>query len=139
MIKILCSNCKNYVINVGKKWTLQISILQYLVLVLKLTLINKVSLITVFLIPQNQCYPRIPCTVGKVNGLILRIQIRYIFTRNLCMLLQQSFLEEFIFPNFFSTYELKHSMLRANYSKSQIISEWLVDVLNFSKKFCRRI
>ena len=37
-------------------WTLQMSILQYLVLVIKLTPINTVSLKTVFLIPQNQCY-----------------------------------------------------------------------------------
>ena len=50
------SSCKSCIINVGKKWTLQMLIPQYLVLVLKLTPINTVSLNTVFSIPQNQCY-----------------------------------------------------------------------------------
>ena len=36
---------------------------QYLVLVLKLTPINTVSLNRVFLIPQNQCYPGNTCTL----------------------------------------------------------------------------
>ena len=62
LIKILSSSCKNCLINVGKKWTLQMSIPQYLVLVLKLTPINTVSLNTVFLNPQNQCYPGNTCT-----------------------------------------------------------------------------
>ena len=34
---------------------------QYQVLVLKLSLIYRVSLNTVFSIPQNQCYPGTPC------------------------------------------------------------------------------
>lgn len=53
------SNC---VINVGKKWTLQMLIPQSLVLVLKLNPINTVSLNAVFSIPQNQCYLGPPCT-----------------------------------------------------------------------------
>ena len=39
---------KNYVINIGKKWTLQMLIPQYPVLVLKLSPIHTVSLNTVF-------------------------------------------------------------------------------------------
>jgi hypothetical protein len=39
------------------------SIPQYLVLVLKLTPINTVSLNTVFSIPQNQCYPGNICII----------------------------------------------------------------------------
>ena len=53
---------QNYVINVGKKWSLQISIPQYQVLVLTLSPIYTVSFNTVFSIPQNQCYPGTPCT-----------------------------------------------------------------------------
>ena len=59
MIKFLSS--KNCVINVGKKWTLQMLIPQYMVLVLKLSLIYTVSLNTVFWILQNQCYPGTSC------------------------------------------------------------------------------
>ena len=61
MIKFYSSSCKNCVINVGKNWTLQMLIHQYLVLVLKLSLIYMVSLNTVFSILQNQCYPGTPC------------------------------------------------------------------------------
>ena len=42
---------------------------QYMVLVLKLTLINTVSLNTVFSIPQNQCYPGNTCIqAAAYNG-----------------------------------------------------------------------
>ena len=64
LIKVLSSSCKNCVINVGKKWTSQMSIPQYLVQVLKLTSNNTVSLNMVFSIPQNQCYSGNTCTTG---------------------------------------------------------------------------
>ena len=56
---------KDFAINAGKKQTLQILIPQYLILVLKLYPIYMVSLKTVFLIFQNQCYPRNSCIVYK--------------------------------------------------------------------------
>ena len=62
MIKIQSSSFKNCVINIGKKWILKMLIPQYLFLLLKLTQINTVSLNTVFLIPQNQCYPGTSCS-----------------------------------------------------------------------------
>ena len=43
---------------------------QYLVLLLKLTLINTVSLRTVFFIPQNHCYPGTPCIAEAVRNRI---------------------------------------------------------------------
>ena len=46
----------------AKNGTLQMSIPQYLILILQLTPINTVSLNTVFSIPQNQCYPGNTCT-----------------------------------------------------------------------------
>ena len=58
MIRILSSSCKNCVINVGIKWTLQMSIPQYQVL----SPIYMVSFNTVFSIPQNQCYSGKPRT-----------------------------------------------------------------------------
>ena len=63
IVKSYCwsSSSKNCVINVGKRWTLQMLISQYLVLVLKLSLIYTVSLNTVFLNPQNQYYPGNAC------------------------------------------------------------------------------
>ena len=61
-MKFLSSSCKNCVINVGKKRTLQMLIPQYLVLVLKLSPIYTVSLNMVFSIPQNQCYLGTYCT-----------------------------------------------------------------------------
>ena len=51
-----------YIINVDKKWTSQMLIPQYPVLVLKLFPIYTVSLNTVFSIPQNQCYSGNPST-----------------------------------------------------------------------------
>ena len=41
---------------------------QYLVLVLKLTPINTVSLNTIFSIPQNQCYPGNPCNLKSFEN-----------------------------------------------------------------------
>ena len=61
LITFLNSSCKNCVVNVGKKWTFQMLIPQYLVLVLKLFPIYTVSLNTVFLILQNRCYMGTPC------------------------------------------------------------------------------
>ena len=67
--------------NVGKNWTLQMSIPQYLVLVLKLTPINMVSLNSVFLIPQNQCYPGNPCTMlYALLGLWLREKLAHSYS-----------------------------------------------------------
>ena len=60
--KFLSSSCKDCTINVGKNWTLQTLITQYLVLVLKFSPVYIVSLNTVFSIPQNQCYFGTPCT-----------------------------------------------------------------------------
>ena len=74
MIKFLSSSCKNCVINVGK-WTLQMLIPQYLVLVLKLSPIYMVSINTVFLIPQNQCYPGTSC----IMTLVLSIKSKTFF------------------------------------------------------------
>ena len=74
MITILSSSCKNCMINVGKKWTWRMSIPQYMVLVLKLTPINTVSLNTVFWIPQNQCYPGNPC-ITKMKYLLQKNEI----------------------------------------------------------------
>ena len=51
-------------IDVLKNWTLQMLIPQYLVLVLKLSPIYTATFNTVFLIPQNQCYPGTPCIVN---------------------------------------------------------------------------
>ena len=45
-----------------KKWTLQMLISQYLILVLKLSPIYTVSLNRVFLISKNQCYPGTSCS-----------------------------------------------------------------------------
>ena len=58
---------KNRVINVGKKWTLQMLLPQSPVLVLKLSPTYMVSLNTIFLIPQNQCYPEIPSVCVQMN------------------------------------------------------------------------
>ena len=53
---------------------------QYLVLVLKLTLINTVSIRTVFFIPQNHCNPGTPCVAEAVrNHIHFRILIIKIF------------------------------------------------------------
>ena len=53
-------SCNNCVVNIGKKWTFEMLIPQYPVLVLKFFPIYAVSLNTVFSIPQNQCYPGTP-------------------------------------------------------------------------------
>ena len=63
IIKFLSSSYKNCVINSGKKWTLQMLIPQYPVLVLKLSPIYTVSLNKVFFNLKNRCYPGTPCII----------------------------------------------------------------------------
>ena len=76
MIKFLSSSCKNCVLNVGKKWTLQISIPQYPVLVLKLSPIYTVLLNTVILIPHNQCSPGTPFLSNLYSDLTIFFSIK---------------------------------------------------------------
>ena len=70
LIKFLVEKLCN---DVGKKWTLQMLIPRYLVLVLKLSPIYTVSLNTVFSIPQNQCYLGTPYNMkilGRIDSVL---------------------------------------------------------------------